>query len=142
MQKEIVIDALGMAATRKKPPAGCIHHSDQGSQYRSLAFGRTLRDSGIVPSMGSRGDAYDNAAAESFMATIKTDLVHRESFKTKDEARLAVFSYIEGFYNPVRRHSALDFHSPLEFERMALARDPEKVGGLEMECQRNRGNSK
>ena len=128
LQKEIVIDALGMAATRKKPAPGCIHRSDQGSQYRSLAFGRTLRESGVVASMGSRGDAFDNAAAESFMATIKSDLVHRQSFKTRDEARLAVFSYIEGFYNPVRRHSALDFHSPLEFEKMALARAPENVG--------------
>lgn len=120
LQSQIVIDALGMAATRKKPPAGCIHHSDQGSQYRSLAFGRTLRESGVIPSMGSRGDAYDNAAAESFMATIKTELIHRNSFKTREEARLAVFSYIEGFYNPVRRHSTLGFHAPLEFEKMAL----------------------
>jgi len=116
----IVVDALGMAATRDKPAQGCIHHSDRGSQYRSLAFGRTLRASGAMQSMGSRGDAYDNAAAESFMATIKTELIHRNTFKTRDEARLAVFSYIEGFYNPVRRHSTLRYSSPLEFEKMAL----------------------
>lgn len=121
LHSQIVVDALGMAATRKRPGPGCIHHSDRGAQYRSLAFGRTLRDSGIMQSMGSRGDAYDNAAAESFMATIKTELVHRNSFKTRDDARLAVFSYIEGFYNPVRRHSRLGYSSPLEFEKMALA---------------------
>jgi putative transposase len=87
-------------------------------QYRSLAFGRTLRESGILPSMGSPGDAYDNAAAESFMATIKTELVQRERFKRRDDARLAVFSYIEGFYNPLRRHSALGYRSPAEYEKM------------------------
>lgn len=118
LKSEIVIDALGMAATRRRPHYGCIHHSDRGSQYRSLAFGRTLRESGVLPSMGSRGDAFDNAAAESFMATIKTELIHRKSFKTRDDARLAVFRYIEGFYNPLRRHSALGYLSPAEYERM------------------------
>ncbi len=120
LHSQIVVDALGMAATRRRPAPGCIHHSDQGSQYRSLAFGHTLRESGIMASMGSRGDAYDNAAAESFMATIKTELIHRNSFKTRDDARLAVFSYIEGFYNPIRRHSSLGYSSPLDFERAAL----------------------
>jgi len=128
LRSEIVIDALGMASTRKKPAPGCIHHSDQGSQYRSLAFGRTLRESGVVASMGSRGDAYDNAAAESFMATIKTELIYRTTFKTRDDARLAVFSYIEGFYNPIRRHSTLGFHSPLEFEKIALAETVQTAG--------------
>lgn len=121
LHSQIVVDALGMAATRKRPAPGCIHHSDRGGQYRSLAFGRTLRESGIMQSMGSRGDAYDNAAAESFMATIKTEPIHRHTFKTRDDARLAVFSYVEGFYNPVRRHSSLGYSSPLEFEKMALA---------------------
>lgn len=128
LKSEIVVDALGMASTRRRPAPGCIHHSDQGSQYRSLAFGRTLRESGLLASMGSRGDAYDNAAAESFMATIKTELIHRKTFKTRDDARLVVFSYIEGFYNPIRRHSTLGFHSPLEFEKMALAGSPQEVG--------------
>jgi len=118
LKADSVIDALGMAATMRNPGPGLIHHSDRGGQYRSLAFGKTLRDSGIMASMGSRGDAYDNAAAESVMATIKTELVHRNRFKTKDEARLAVFSYIEGFYNPLRRHSALGYMSPVEYERM------------------------
>jgi len=121
LNPQIVVDAPGMAATRKRPAPGCIHHSDQGGQYRSLAFGRTLRESDVRQSMSSRGDAYDNAAAESFMATIKTEPIHRNSFKTRDEASLAVFSYIEGFYNPVRRHSSVGYLAPLEFEKMALA---------------------
>lgn len=118
LKAELVVDALGMAVTLRRPESGLIHHSDRGSQYGSLALGKTLRDSGIMASMGSRGDAYDNAAAESFMATIKTELIHRNRFKTKDEARLAIFRYIEGFYNPLRRHSALGFMSPAEYERM------------------------
>jgi putative transposase len=118
LKADLVIDALGMATTRRRPRPGLVHHSDRGGQYRSLAFGRTLRESGILASMGSPGDAYDNAAAESFMATIKTELVQRERFKRRDDARLAVFSYIEGFYNPHRRHSALDYRSPAEYEKM------------------------
>jgi len=120
---DLVIDALGMAVTLRKPGKGTIHHSDRGSQYGSLAFGKTLRESGIIPSMGSKGDPYDNAAMESFMATIKTELIYRNSFKTRDEARLAIFRYIEGFYNPVRRHSALGYKSPAEYERMFYAAD-------------------
>jgi putative transposase len=115
---DLVVDALGMAVTLRKPQGETIHHSDRGSQYRSLAFGKTLRDSGIMPSMGSKGDPYDNAAAESFFASIKTELIYRNTFKTRDEARLAVFRYIEGFYNPLRRHSALGYKSPEEYERM------------------------
>ncbi len=118
LKADIVIDALGMATTRRRPKAGLVHHSDRGGQYRSLAFGRTLRESGILPSMGSPGDAFDNAAAESFMASFKTELVQRERFKRRDDARLAVFSYIEGFYNPHRRHSALGYRSPAEYEKM------------------------
>ncbi|MFZ3063098.1 MAG: IS3 family transposase [Actinomycetota bacterium] len=118
LKADIVIDALGMAATMRCPGPGLVHHSDRGGQYRSLAFGKTLRDSQIMASMGSRGDAYDNAAAESVMATIKTELIHRHRFKTKDEARLAVFRYIEGFYNPLRRHSSLGYISPVKYERM------------------------
>ena len=118
LKADLVVDALGMAVTMRRPETGLIHHSDRGGQYRSLALGRTLRDSGIMASMGSRGDAYDNAAAESFMATIKTELVHRQRFKTRDAARLAVFRYIEGFYNPHRRHSALGYLSPAEYEKM------------------------
>jgi len=118
LKAELVVDALGMAVTRRKPGPGLIHHSDRGSQYGSLSFGKTLKDSGIMASMGSRGDAYDNAAAESFMSTIKAELIYRQSWKTKDEARLAVFRYIEGFYNPLRRHSGLGYLSPVEYERL------------------------
>jgi putative transposase len=115
---DLVVDALGMAVTLRRPEPGLIHHSDRGSQYGSLSFGKTLRESGIMASMGSKGDAYDNAAAESFMATLKTELIYRNRFKTKDEARLAVFRYIEGFYNPIRRHSSLGQKSPQEYERI------------------------
>lgn len=118
LKAELVIDALGMAVSARRPAAGLVHHSDRGSQYASLAFGATLRDSGLLASMGSRGDAYDNAAAESFMATIKTELVKRTTFKTRDAARLALFEYIETFYNPLRRHSSLGYKSPVEFEQI------------------------
>ena len=120
---DLVVDALGMAVTLRRPRGDTIHHSDRGSQYRSLALGKTLKDSGIMASMGSKGDAFDNAAAESFMATIKTELIYRNRFKTKDEARLAVFKYIEGFYNPTRRHSALGYKSPAEYEKMLMGRE-------------------
>jgi putative transposase len=92
LKADLVVEALGMATTRRRPGPGLIHHSDRGGQHRSLALGRTLRDSGILASMGSRGDAFDNAAAESFMASIKTELTKRQTFKTRDDARLAVFS--------------------------------------------------
>lgn len=118
LKSELVVDALAMAVTRRKPPAGVVHHSDRGSQYTSLAFGKTLRDSGLVASMGRRGDAYDNATCESFISTIKNELIRRRSWPSRDQARLAVFSYIETFYNPRRRHSALDYRSPDEHERI------------------------
>jgi putative transposase len=122
LRAELVVDALGMALARRRPQAGLVHHSDRGSQYTSLAFGKTLRESGLLASMGSRGDAYDNALAESFISTIKCELIKRQTWKSRDEARLAVFRYIETFYNPRRRHSALGYRSPvdyeLEYERM------------------------
>ncbi len=119
LQAEIVVDALGMAVTRRRPEPGVVHHSDRGSQYASLAFGATLRESGVLASMGSRGDAYDNAAAESFMATIKKELIYRRTFKKRNAARLAIFDYIECFYNPVRRHSTLGNISPADYELAA-----------------------
>ena len=118
LQAELVYDALGMAVTRRRPDADLVHHSDRGSQYRSLVFGKLLAESGIMPSMGSRGDAYDNAAMESFMASIKTELINRRRFKTKDEARAAIFAYIEAFYNPRRRHKGLGQKSPAVYEKM------------------------
>lgn len=114
----LVVDALRMAVARRTPPPGLIYHSDQGSQYRSVVLGRTLASCGAVASMGSCGDAYDNAITETVMSTIKRELVHRETFPTKEIARLALFDYIECFYNPVRRHSSLDYLSPVDFERM------------------------
>ncbi|GIU94718.1 MAG: transposase [Gaiellaceae bacterium] len=118
LRAELVVDALGMAVTRRRPNGRVIHHSDRGSQYASLLFGRTLRDSGLLASMGSRGDPFDNAMCESVVSTLKEELLKRRSWKTRDEARLAVFTHIETFYNPRRRHSALGYVSPDEYERM------------------------
>jgi transposase InsO family protein len=100
-----------------------IHHSDQGSQYVSLAFGQAARDAGIARSMGSKGDCYDNAVAESFFATLKKELVHRRSWPTRRELTSEVFDYIEAFYNRVRRHSTLGMLSPLEFENTTRRRE-------------------
>ena len=101
-----------MAIARRRPRAGLIHHSDRGSQYTSIAMGRTLRDSQIMASIGSKGDPWDNACAESCISTIKNELVKRRTFTTRDQARLAIFRYIESFYNPLRRHSSLGMLSP------------------------------
>jgi putative transposase len=117
LRTELVLDALDMALRRRSPMAGLIHHSDHGTQYTSLDFGRRLRDAGIAASMGSVGDAYDNAMAESFFASLETELIDRSTWATPEQARLAVFDYIETFYNPTRRHSALGYLSPAEFER-------------------------
>lgn len=116
MRSELVIEAVEMALWRRHP-TGVVHHSDQGSQYTSLAFGRRLREAGMRPSMGSRGDCFDNAMAESFFATLECESLARHRFPTRTAARLALFDYIEGFYNTHRRHSALDYLSPAAFER-------------------------
>jgi putative transposase len=115
MCAELVLAALNMAVQTRKPEA-VIHHSDQGSQYASLAFGKRCKMMGVKPSMGSVGDAYDNAMAESFFASLECELLDRRSFKTKTEARLAVFTWIEAWYNPRRRHSSLHYLSPMKFE--------------------------
>lgn len=120
MRSELVVDALQMALARRKPGPGLVHHSDQGSQFVSLAFGQRARDAGIAVSMGSRGDCYDNAVAESFFATLKKELVHRRSWPTRRELMSEVFEYIEAFYNRVRRHSTLGMLAPLEFENRTL----------------------
>lgn len=117
IKSDIVVDALGMGTTMRKPDVGLVHHSDRGAQYRSLTFGKSLRDSGILASMGETGMPHDNAVTESVMATIKKECVHRHTFKTRDAARFAIFRYIEGFYNPHRRHSSLGNLSPAEFEK-------------------------
>jgi len=117
IRTELVIDALEMAVANRRPSPGLVHHSDQGSQFTSFAFGRRLRDTGILPSMGAVGTAYDNAVAESFFATLKRELVDRRRFATRAEARSAIFEFIEVFYNRQRRHSTIGMISPAEFER-------------------------
>lgn len=120
MRTELVADALQMAVHRRRPQPGLIHHSDQGSQYVALGFGQQARDAGIAVSMGSRGDAYDNAVAESFFATIKKELVHRQPWPNRRDLSSAVFEYIEAFYNRQRRHSTLGYLSPEEYENTTL----------------------
>jgi putative transposase len=120
LRTELVIDALDMAVGQRHP-ATVIHHSDQGCQYTSVAFGLRCNEVGVRPSMGSVGDAYDNAMCESFFATLECELLDRRRFKTHAEAEMAIFDFIEGFYNTHRIHSALDYRSPDEYERQSLA---------------------
>ena len=117
MEAELVVDALEMAVARRRPEPGLIHHSDQGSQYVALVFGQRLRGAGIAQSIGSKGDCFDNAAIESYHATIEKDLLRRRSFRTRQEAQTALFDYIETFYNRERLHSTLGYRSPDEYER-------------------------
>jgi putative transposase len=126
LRAELVVDALEMAVKRRRPDAGLIHHSDRGAQYTSLIFTHRCRSAGIDVSMGSRGDCFDNAVLESFHASLKKDLIHRQAWPTKAEAPTAVFDYIEAFYNRRRRHSTLGMLSPLEFENGTL-RPPVRV---------------
>jgi putative transposase len=120
LHMQVVLDALDMALWQRRPN-GVIHHSDQGSQYTSIEFGKRCREASVRPSMGSVGDAYDNAMAESFFATLECELLDRRRFKTQAEARMTVFEFIEGFYNPRRRHSSLGYLSPVAFERQYAA---------------------
>lgn len=117
MRTELALDALQMAFSRRAPGPHLIHHSDRGSQYAAKAYVDALADQGAVASMSERGDCYDNAVAESFFGTLKTELVHRTVWPTRDKARHAIREYIEHFYNPVRMHTKLGFKSPAEFER-------------------------
>jgi putative transposase len=110
------LDALTMAIQQRQPKE-VIHHSDQGSQYTSLAFGKRCRAAGVCPSMGSVGDCFDNALCESVFATLECELLDRTTFRTPTEARRAVFAFIEGWYNTHRLHSALGYASPAQFER-------------------------
>jgi putative transposase len=116
LRTELVLDALNMAIYRRKP-RNVIHHSDQGCQYTSIAFGKRCQEAGVRPSMGSVGDCYDNAMCESFNATLECELLVKHRFKNQREASLAVFNFIEGFYNLRRRHTSIGFISPMEFER-------------------------
>lgn len=116
LRTELVLAALDMALEQRRPEA-VIHHSDQGTQYTSIAFGARCREAGVRPSMGSVGDCFDNALCESFFATLECELLERSRFKNQDEARRAVFEFVEGWYNRHRRHSSLGYLSPAEFEK-------------------------
>jgi putative transposase len=121
LRTELMLEALDMALGQRRPE-GVIHHSDQGTQYTSVAFGLRCQAAGVRPSMGSVGDAYDNAMAESFFATLECELLDRQRFATPAEAEPVVFEWIEGWYNPHRRHSSLGYRSPNEFERIHAGR--------------------
>ena len=116
LRTELVLEALNMALCQRRPDR-VAHHSDQGCQYTSYAFGKRCREMGVVPSIGSVGDCYDNAMAESFFTTLERELIDRRTFPTQAEARMAIFEYIEGWYNLHRRHSRLGYRSPANFER-------------------------
>ena len=120
LRAELVVDALEMAAGQRRPK-DVIHHGDQGSQYTFLAFGKRCKEAAARPPMGSVGDAYDNAMCESFFATLECELLDRRRFASQAEARMACFSFIEGWYNPVRLHSALGYQSPMAYEATAKA---------------------
>jgi putative transposase len=126
LRTDLVLEALNMAVGQRQPH-GVVHHSDQGCQYTSIAFGKRCREAGVRPSMGSVGDCFDNALCESFFATLECELLDRRRFRTQAEARLAVFDFIEGWYNPQRRHSSLGYLSPLGFEQAHGAR----IGAVE-----------
>jgi len=117
LKTSLVLEALQMAYERRRPSSGLIHHSDQGCQYTSIEFGSRCRKYGIRPSMGTVGDCYDNAMCESFFATLECELLERYRFRIAQEARAAVFSFIEGWYNSDRRHSSLGYLSPSQYER-------------------------
>jgi putative transposase len=120
LRAELVLDALNMVLYNRRPAPGLIHHSDRGSQYTSVEFGKRLTEAGLLPSVGSVGDAYDNSMAESFVSTLKRELIHRHSWPTRQSARVAIFEYIEVFYNTRRRHSALGNVSPAEHEEARM----------------------
>jgi putative transposase len=116
LRTELVLAALEMAFAQRAPQE-VIHHSDHGTQYTSIAFGKRCEELGVRPSMGTVGDCFDNALAESFFASLECEVLDRHHFKTREEARSAIFSWIEGWYNTHRRHSSLDYLSPKDFER-------------------------
>jgi putative transposase len=122
LRSRLVLEALGMAAEQRCPDE-TIHHSDQGSQYTAITFGERCKAEGVRPSMGSRGDCYDNAMCESFFATLECELIERTTFETKPEARLSVFAFIEGWYNPDRLHSGIGYRSPNRYEKEYHSRD-------------------
>jgi putative transposase len=124
LRTELVVDALQMAVWRRKPAAGVVHHSEKGVHYTALSVSERLGEVGITPSMGRTGSALDNAMAESFVSTLKAEVVSNLEFPTRQAARTAIFEYLETFYNNRRLHSALGYRSPADFEegRMEEAR--------------------
>lgn len=117
IKRDLAIRALEMAIALRRPPKGCIHHTDRGSQYCSHDYQKILRQHDFKVSMSGKGNCYDNAVVEAFFKTIKAELIWRRSWQTRRAAELAIFQYINGFYNPPRKHSALGWKSPLAFER-------------------------
>ena len=117
MKRDLAIRALEMAIAFRQPPKDCIHHTDRGSQYCSHDYQKILRQYGFKVSMSGKGNCYDNAAVETFFKTIKAELIWRHPWETRRKAEMAIFEYINGFYNPRRRHSALGWKSPVAFER-------------------------
>jgi transposase InsO family protein len=112
----LVLNALGMALRHRQPPAHLLFHSDRGIQYASADYRRALNQAGLVASMSRKGNCYDNATMESFWSTLKLELIYRRNFATRTQARSQIFDYIESFYNRQRAHSALNYHSPVDFE--------------------------
>ncbi len=139
LRTELVLSALNMALSQRQPEA-VVHYSDQGCQYTSLAFSQRCEEAGVRPSMGSVGDFFDNAMAESFFATLECELLDRSTFRTRAEAQRAIFEFIEGWYNPHRRHSALDYLSSINFERQQ-ARHKGGVPTPNVELSTEAGNS-
>jgi len=139
VRAQLVVAALEMAVARRRPDPGLVHHSDQGAQYVSLTFGHAAGAAGVAVSMGSVGNCYDNAVAESFFATLKKDLVNRRPWPTKAQLRTELFAYIETFYNPNRLHSTLGYLSPAAFEARAaeFARPPAMAGGRSLGYDRS-----
>ncbi len=119
IDQQLVLDALNMALLQRRVKPGLIHHTDQGRQYSGAAYLAVLKQHGIIASMSRRGNCYDNAVAESFFSSLKNELIHHSSFKTRDEAKTAIFEYVEVFYNRQRRHQSLDYCSPVDYERKA-----------------------
>jgi putative transposase len=120
LHKQLALEALGSALRMRRPGAGLIHHSDRGSQYCSIEYQAELHKHSITISMSGKGNCYDNAMVETFFKTLKSELIWRTIFQTRADAKHAIGRYIDGFYNPVRRHSALDFSSPAQFEKLAV----------------------
>jgi Transposase and inactivated derivatives len=117
MKRDLAIRALEMAIALRSPPKGCLHHTDRGSQYCSHDYQKILRQHGFKVSMSGKGNCYDNAVVETFFKTIKAELIWRQSWQTRRQAETAIFQYINGFYNPRRKHSTLGWKSPIAFER-------------------------